>query len=194
MRRGGFCNLPRHKSAKAEAILKQHGACSLFLPPYSLDLDPIKIALRRTQGLSQAHRRANHRRVLESHPRHLPPLLRAGVLRTPARCPIKRSPLWVRGGHSCRVHGEQVSLRYQAEFCDTLRADNDCCRSFAQSAAIHVRNLWFAMRRLRPMKLRRVEGVQAEVTGVSLHSQAVTHPVSLICYPSSRLLSAKSSL
>jgi transposase len=37
-------NLPSHKSAKAEAVLKQRGACFLFLPPYSPDLNPIEMA------------------------------------------------------------------------------------------------------------------------------------------------------
>ena len=37
-------NLASHKSAKAEAILKQRGAWFLFLPPYSPDLNPIEMA------------------------------------------------------------------------------------------------------------------------------------------------------
>jgi transposase len=36
-------NLASHKSAKAEAILKQRGAWFLFLPPYSPDLNPIEM-------------------------------------------------------------------------------------------------------------------------------------------------------
>lgn len=49
-------NLPSHKSAKAEAALKQRGAWFLFLPPYSPDLNPIeqvfakiKILLRKAE-------------------------------------------------------------------------------------------------------------------------------------------------
>ena len=37
-------NLPSHKCAKAEAILRQRGAWFLFLPPYSPDLNPIEMA------------------------------------------------------------------------------------------------------------------------------------------------------
>ena len=37
-------NLSSHKSAKAEASLKQRGAWFLFLPPYSPDLNPIEMA------------------------------------------------------------------------------------------------------------------------------------------------------
>ena len=35
-------NLSSHKSAKAEAVLKQRGAWFLFLPPYSPDFNPIE--------------------------------------------------------------------------------------------------------------------------------------------------------
>ena len=37
-------NLAAHKSAKAEAILRECGAWFLFLPPYSPDLNPIEMA------------------------------------------------------------------------------------------------------------------------------------------------------
>lgn len=37
-------NLSSHKSEKAKAILKARGACFLFLPPYSPDLNPIEMA------------------------------------------------------------------------------------------------------------------------------------------------------
>jgi hypothetical protein len=60
-------NLASHKSAKAEAILKQRGAWFLFLPPYSPDLQPDRDGVRQAQGPSQAHRRKNHRCPLESH-------------------------------------------------------------------------------------------------------------------------------
>ena len=43
-------NLPSHKSAKAEAILKQRGAWFLFLPPYSPDLNPIEMALAKLKA------------------------------------------------------------------------------------------------------------------------------------------------
>ena len=56
-------NLPSHKSAKAEATLKQRGAWFLFLPPYSPDLNPIEMAfaklkahLRRTGAQTPEHR------------------------------------------------------------------------------------------------------------------------------------------
>ena len=43
-------NLPSHKSAKAEAILKQRGAWFLFLPPYSPDLNPIEMAFAKLKA------------------------------------------------------------------------------------------------------------------------------------------------
>ena len=43
-------NLPSHKSAKAEAILKQRGAGFLFLPPYSPDLNPIEMAFAKLKA------------------------------------------------------------------------------------------------------------------------------------------------
>ena len=52
-------NLPSHKSAKAEAILKQRGAWFLFLPPYSPDLNPIEMAFSKLK----AHLRVFLRRV-----------------------------------------------------------------------------------------------------------------------------------
>ena len=64
-------NLPSHKSAKAEAILKQRGAWFLFLPPYSPDLNPIEMAFAKLKAHLQAHRRTNHRRPLQRHRRHL---------------------------------------------------------------------------------------------------------------------------
>jgi len=78
-------NLASHKSEKAVAILKKPGAWFLFLPPYSLDLNPIEMAFAKLKGSSQAHRRSNHRRSLESHRRHLRPLLRERVLELPQR-------------------------------------------------------------------------------------------------------------
>jgi len=44
-------NLPSHKSAKAEAILKQRGAWFLFLPPYSPDLNPIEQLFAKLKAL-----------------------------------------------------------------------------------------------------------------------------------------------
>jgi transposase len=43
-------NLPSHKSAKAEAALKQRGAWFLFLPPYSPDLNPIEMAFAKLKA------------------------------------------------------------------------------------------------------------------------------------------------
>ena len=43
-------NLSSHKSAKAEAVLKQRGACFLFLPPYSPDLNPIEMAFAKLKA------------------------------------------------------------------------------------------------------------------------------------------------
>jgi transposase len=43
-------NLPSHKSAKAEAVLKQRGAWFLFLPPYSPDLNPIEMAFAKLKA------------------------------------------------------------------------------------------------------------------------------------------------
>ena len=43
-------NLASHKSAKAEAILKQRGAWFLFLPPYSPDLNPIDMAFAKLKA------------------------------------------------------------------------------------------------------------------------------------------------
>ena len=48
--RWGTDNLPSHKSAKAEAVLKQRGAWFLFLPPYSPDLNPIKMAFAKLKA------------------------------------------------------------------------------------------------------------------------------------------------
>jgi transposase len=43
-------HLASHKSAKAEAILKQRGAWFLFLPPYSPDLNPIDMAFAKLKA------------------------------------------------------------------------------------------------------------------------------------------------
>jgi transposase len=43
-------NLSSHKSAKAEAILRQRGAWFLFLPPDSPDLDPIEMAFSKLKA------------------------------------------------------------------------------------------------------------------------------------------------
>ena len=78
-------NLASHKSAKAEAILKQRGAWFLFLPPYSPDLNPIEMAFAKLKAHLRRIGAQNHRRPLESHRRHLRPLLRARVLELPQR-------------------------------------------------------------------------------------------------------------
>ncbi len=43
-------NLASHKSAKAEALLRQRGAWFLFLPPYSPDLNPIEMAFAKLKA------------------------------------------------------------------------------------------------------------------------------------------------
>jgi transposase len=43
-------NLASHKSAKAEAVLKQRGAWFLFLPSYSPDLNPIEMAFAKLKA------------------------------------------------------------------------------------------------------------------------------------------------
>ena len=43
-------NLSSHKSAKAEALLRQRGAWFLFLPPYSPDLNPIEMAFAKLKA------------------------------------------------------------------------------------------------------------------------------------------------
>lgn len=53
-------NLSSHKSAKAEAILKQRGAWFLFLPPYSPDLNPIEMMFAKLKTLL---RRADERSI-----------------------------------------------------------------------------------------------------------------------------------
>jgi transposase len=55
-------NLASHKSAKAEAILKQRGAWCLFLPPYSPDLNPIEMAFAKLK----AHLRRIGARTIEA--------------------------------------------------------------------------------------------------------------------------------
>jgi transposase len=55
-------NLPAHKSAKAEAILKERGAWFLFLPPYSPDLNPIEMAFAKLK----AHLRRIEARTIEA--------------------------------------------------------------------------------------------------------------------------------
>jgi len=43
-------NLAVHKSAKADACLKEKGAWFLFLPPYSPDLNPIEMAFAKLKA------------------------------------------------------------------------------------------------------------------------------------------------
>ena len=43
-------NFSSHKSAKAEAALRQRGAWFLFLPPYSPDLNPIEMAFAKLKA------------------------------------------------------------------------------------------------------------------------------------------------
>lgn len=43
-------NLAAHKSEKARAILRERGACFLFLPPYSPDLNPIEMTFSKLKA------------------------------------------------------------------------------------------------------------------------------------------------
>lgn len=43
-------NLATHKNKKAEAALRAHGCWFLFLPPYSLDLNPIEMAFSKLKA------------------------------------------------------------------------------------------------------------------------------------------------
>jgi DDE superfamily endonuclease len=65
-------NLPSHKSAKAEALLKR----SLVPVPAALQPgpQPDRNGVRQAQGPPQTHRCTDHRCPLESHRRHLRPL------------------------------------------------------------------------------------------------------------------------
>ena len=57
-------NLSSHKSEKAKDILRMRGACFLFLPPYSPDLNPIEMAFAKLK----AHlRRMGARTIAELH-------------------------------------------------------------------------------------------------------------------------------
>ena len=44
-------NLPAHKVAAAQAAIKERGAWLLFMPPYSPDLNPIKLAFSKQAGV-----------------------------------------------------------------------------------------------------------------------------------------------
>jgi transposase len=54
-------NLAAHKSSKAEAAIKARGAWTLFLPPYSPDLNPIEMAFSKLK----AHLRARAIRTID---------------------------------------------------------------------------------------------------------------------------------
>jgi transposase len=55
-------NLSSHKSEKAAAILKEHGAWFLYLPPYSPDLNPIEMAFAKLK----AHLRKAKARTIDA--------------------------------------------------------------------------------------------------------------------------------
>lgn len=55
-------NLASHKSAKAEAVLRERGAWFLFLPPYSPDLNPIEMAFAKLK----AHLRRTGARTIDA--------------------------------------------------------------------------------------------------------------------------------
>lgn len=75
-------NLPAHKSAKAEAMIRARGAWMLFLPPYSPDLNPIEMAFSK----------------LKSH-------LRSREIRT-------IDGLWRAIGDSCKLYEPQECQNY----------------------------------------------------------------------------------
>jgi len=54
-------NLPAHKSARAEAVIRAKGAWLLYLPPYSPDLNPIEMAFSKMK----AHLRARDERTID---------------------------------------------------------------------------------------------------------------------------------
>ena len=87
-------NLASHKSAKAEAILKQRGAWFLFLPPYSPDLNPIEMAFAKLKAHLRS-RRTNHRCPLESHRTSAPSTPRSAgtTSKTQDTLQINRKPL-----------------------------------------------------------------------------------------------------
>ena len=89
-------NLSSHKSAKAEAILKQRGAWFLFLPPYSPDLNPIEMAFAKLKA--HLRRIAPGPSTLSGRPSATSapctPSKSAGTTsKTPDTHPIKRSAL-----------------------------------------------------------------------------------------------------
>jgi len=55
-------NLAVHRSPRAEALLREKGACFLFLPPYSPDLNPIEMAFAKLK----AHLRRIGARTLDA--------------------------------------------------------------------------------------------------------------------------------
>lgn len=55
-------NLSSHRSGKAAATLKERGAWFLFLPPYSSDLNPIKMAFAKLK----AHLRKAKARTIDA--------------------------------------------------------------------------------------------------------------------------------
>jgi transposase len=55
-------NLPAHKSKVAENTVKARGAWVLFLPPYSLDFNPIAMACTKLK----AHLRASAARTIDT--------------------------------------------------------------------------------------------------------------------------------
>ena len=78
-------NLASHKSAKAEALLKQRGAWFLFLPPYSPDLNPIEMAFAKLK----AHLRRIGARTIDALWKAIGDICalynRAGMLELPQR-------------------------------------------------------------------------------------------------------------
>ncbi|EDQ02990.1 ISSpo6, transposase OrfB [Sulfitobacter indolifex HEL-45] len=75
-----FDNLSSHKNSSAAKTLRVIGTWFLFLPPYSPDLNPIRMAFSKPKALIRKGCRPNIRRPLESGWPGLRPVLRRGML------------------------------------------------------------------------------------------------------------------
>ena len=64
-------NLPAHKSHVAKDAIRAKGAWPLYLPSYSLNLNPIEMAFSKLKAHLRARERTHHRRTVARHRRHL---------------------------------------------------------------------------------------------------------------------------
>ena len=64
-------NLSVHKSKRVEAIVEEVGAEVLFLPPYSLDLNPIEDAFSKVKGILRKARSRTKEALMEATGRAL---------------------------------------------------------------------------------------------------------------------------